>query len=322
MRKSFQIVGRQPIRDRWVGLCEVPDLDLLPRRYLGVSNVIFRAGAELRLQNWVLWLLSFAVRWRLIGSLKALAPLLIRLQSLCARLGSDRSAMSVTVTGRKEGTAVEASWTLIAEDGHGPWVPSFAAVIAAQKLLKGELPSGAFPASDVLTLADFGDLLGRFHLFTETRQAVRPAPLYMRVMAADFAKMPAPVQAMHAHAASTSVVGRGEVTRGTHPLARLAGALFRFPPAMADIPVAVTFDISPTSEIWTRDFAGHRFASRLSARRAESRLLVTETFGPSPSISRSSATRPGSDVHYPRLAAPALPSASSGLRRASARRSG
>jgi hypothetical protein len=281
VRKSFAVAGRTSIRNRWVGLCDVPDLDLLPRRYPTLVNVTFRAGAELAVQNLALWLLSFAVRWRFIQSLSALGPFLTRLQRAFGQLGTDRSAMSVRVIGRDNaGAPRQAIWTLIAEDGHGPWVPSFAAVIAAQKLLQGDMPVGAFPASEVLQFADFTDLLQRFHLFTETRHCALPAPLYARVMGGAFAAMPSEVQAMHSHPTSTQVEGRGSVSRGNHPLARLVGYLFRFPPARSDIPVAVTFDIRAGAEIWRRDFGGHRFGSRLSSRIKDGRSILTETFWP------------------------------------------
>lgn len=280
-RKSFEVAGRAPIQHRWVGLCDVPDLDLLPRRYPTLGNVTFRAGAELGIQNLALWLLSFAVRWRLIPGLSTLGPYLTRLQGLLRRLGTDRSAMSISVIGRdKGGEARQTIWTLIAEDGHGPWVPSFAAAIAAQKLLRGDLPAGAFPASEVLCLADFTEFLGRFHLYTGMRHSALPGPLYAQVMGAAFATMPRQVQDMHQHPVPRLVAGRGSVSRGDHPLARLAGYLFRFPPPLPDTPVTVTFDIRPGAEIWRRDFGGHRFCSRLSSRRQGDRRILTETFWP------------------------------------------
>jgi hypothetical protein len=298
VRKSFAVAGRTPIRHRWVGLCDVPDLDLLPRRYPTLSNVTFRAGAELGLQNLALWLLSFAVRWRLFRDLSALSPFLTGLQRLFRRLGTDRSAMSVEVIGRdKAGVARQSVWTLIAEDGDGPWVPSFAAVIAALKLLQGDMPAGAFPASDVLQVADFTDLLQRFHLFTETRYSVLPRSLYATVMGATFATMPPEIQAMHSHPASSQVEGRGSVSRGHHPLARLVGSLFRFPPARSDIPVTVTFDIRPNAEIWRRDFDGHRFCSRLSSRARDGRSILTETFWPFTFDFDLDGTPDGLDMH-------------------------
>ncbi|MBK8160130.1 MAG: DUF4166 domain-containing protein [Rhodospirillaceae bacterium] len=280
-RKSFSVRGRRPIKRRLVGLCDVPDLDLLPRRYPEAGRIIFRAGAELFVQNVTLWLLSFAVRWRLLKSLSPFAPFINRLQKLTGFLGSDRSAMSVSVTGSDiSETAAEYIWTLIAEDGHGPWVPSFASVLLVQKLAAGKIPVGAGPAIGLLSLLDFEPLFAQFHLFSDIRRTDLPSPLYARVLGPAFMQMPKPVQAMHSFVADAYVTGRGRVRRGDDPVARLLGWMIRFPPAQEDVPVAVTFTIAPTGEIWQRDFAGHRFSSRLSSRVKNGQTILTETFWP------------------------------------------
>ena len=280
-RKSFAVRGRRPINRRLVGLCDVPDLDLLPRRYPEAGRIIFRAGAELFAQNVTLWLLSFAVRWRLLKSLSPFAPLINQLQALTSFLGSDRSAMSVSLIGLdRMDAAVEHVWTLIAEDGDGPWVPSFAAALMVQKLAEGRIPAGAGPATGLLTLSDFEPLFAQFHLCSEIRRTDLPPPLYARVLGPAFPNMPKPVQGMHSFVADAHVTGRGRVRRGGDPLARLLGWLFRFPPAQDDVPIAVTFTIDPTGETWQRDFAGHRFSSRLSSRVKDGQTILTETFWP------------------------------------------
>nr|WP_298682810.1 SDR family oxidoreductase [uncultured Dongia sp.] len=280
-RKSFAVAGHRPINNRWVGLCDVPDLDLLPQRFPTITTVIFRAGAELAVQNLVLWLTSFAVRWGWLRSLRPLAPFLTTLQRLGGMLGTDRSAMSVSVSGRNhDGRSAQHLWTLIAEDGHGPWVPSFAATLLLQKLAAGELSPGATPAAGLLTLEAFAPLFARFHLFTETRRTMLPPSLYARVLGNDFRRMPVPVQSLHALITTTEVSGRGRVERGHDPIARLIGWLFRFPPAQEDVPVTVRFTIGAAGETWQRDFAGHRFRSRLASRRLGDRIILTETFWP------------------------------------------
>jgi len=108
----------------------------------------------------------------------------------------------------------------------------------------------------------------------------RPPSLYGRVLGDDFQRMPAPVQALHALITTTEVNGRGRVERGHDPIARLIGLLFRFPPAQADVPVKVRFTIDAAGETWQRDFAGHRFRSRLASRRRGDRIILTETFWP------------------------------------------
>lgn len=280
-KKSFAVTGRQTIAGRLVGLCDVPDLDLLPLRFPQVGNVIFRAGAELPIQNIILWLLSFIVRWRGLKSLSPFAALFNRLQALGGFLGSDRSAMAISVTGRdRAGAMIEAGWTLIAEDGHGPWVPSFAATLLVRKLAMGEIPAGAGPAIGVLGLSDFIPLFAQFHLFTETRRIVLPPSLYARVLGAAFDSLPKPVQAIHAFGADAHAAGRGEVRRGHDPIARLLGWAFRFPPAQKNVPVTVIFGVDRAGEIWRRDFGGHCFRSRLATREKGSRTILTETFWP------------------------------------------
>jgi hypothetical protein len=107
-----------------------------------------------------------------------------------------------------------------------------------------------------------------------------PPTLYARVLRDDFRRMPAPVQSLHALITTTEFSGRGQVECGDDPIARLIGRLFRFPPAQANVPVKVRFTIDETGETWQRDFAGHRFRSRLASRRLGERLILTETFWP------------------------------------------
>ena len=62
----------------------------------------------------------------------------------------------------------------------------------------------------------------------------------------------------------------------TNPLAWLIGAIVGFPPASPDVPVTVTIERSGDGEVWTRDFGGRRFSSRLTLKDGQLR----EQFGP------------------------------------------
>jgi hypothetical protein len=70
------------------------------------------------------------------------------------------------------------------------------------------------------------------------------------------------------------------VERGGGMLSRLAARLIGFPPAGADIPVKVSFDIDADGETWTRTFGTHGFSSRQFAGRGRSERLLCEGFGP------------------------------------------
>jgi hypothetical protein len=278
--RDFAVAGRTPIRHRLVALCDVPDLDLLPRLYPAARNVIFRAGAELGFQNRALSLLGWLVRRNWLSNLAGWAPLLTRWQQRLKFLGSDRSAMCIDVTGRdNRGKPVIRRWTLIAEDGHGPWVPSLAAVLLARKLARGEIAAGATSAAGLLAPADFKPLFQRFQLFDERMDAPAPLSLYAQVLGRDFDRLPPPVQHLHNFLASDRASGRGSVTRGTSLIARLAAKMGGFPAATADTQVQVRFKVTPKGEIWTRDFGGETFHSHLSSYKSGGRTVLTERFG-------------------------------------------
>lgn len=265
--------GHMPVIHR-VALCDVPDLDLLPDRYPGRPATRFRAGTEIELQNVALWLLSWAVRFRLIASASRFAGLGLAVQRLLARIGGDRSAMTVRVWGTANAAPQRRRWTLIAEHGDGPWVPCFAAPLIAAKLERGEVAPGARAAAGALALDDFQPMLDRFAL--DSGQETEPASyLYRDIMREDFDGLPREVRRMHEVAGDLGAAGRVTVTRGRNPLARLAGWLFRFPPTMADAPVTIAMAGDESGEVWTRDFGGHSMRSHLGR---EGTMLV-ERFG-------------------------------------------
>ena len=160
-RVCYDLPGVKPLR-RLVALVDVPDLELLPSRVPGRPEVSFRAGPEFAFQVLAVWLLSWLVTWRWLNSLARLAPVLRPLQRLTAWLCSDRSAMMVELVG----SGVTRRWTLIADRGCGPEVPTLAAQLLARCLLAGELASGARDAGQELTLEQFVPLLDELEIIT------------------------------------------------------------------------------------------------------------------------------------------------------------
>lgn len=167
LRRERYQVGGSPILSRLVALVDVPDHDLLPARLTGKPAVTFRAGPEFAFQLAGIWLLSWLVQWRLLGSLVGLAPVLHRLQRLTAWLCSDRSAMAVTVGGGRNSQTSSARWTLVAENGDGPEVPVLAAQLLARKIAAGSIPTGARDAGEELVLAEFQPLFDELAIETE-----------------------------------------------------------------------------------------------------------------------------------------------------------
>lgn len=270
LRRARLAVAGQPALTRWVALADVPSHDLLPATLSGRPSVTFRAGTELGFQMLALWLASWPVRWRWIDSLEPAARWLIPIQRLTRRVGSDRSAMAVTLRGRR----AERRWTLVASRGDGPEIPTFAAAILAEEMLAGRVAPGARDAGGLLTLDQFEPLFAPLAIGHETRER-EVAPLYARAMGARFEALPPAVRAMHDLTGDGGAAGEGSVKRGSHVLARLIGDVMRFPPS-GDYPLHVAFAAEGGKERWTRDFGGHRFASELS----QAGNGVAERFGP------------------------------------------
>jgi len=151
-RARFEGVG-----SRWFARCEVPDLDVLPRRWPQLRTCDFRAGLELRRMHFGLWLAGWAVRIGLVRALPRHAQRLLALSNRWRDAGTDTGVMYVDMEGAgRNGAPLRLRWTLVARHGDGPRIPATAAVVLARKLARGELPgSGARACLDLFTLEEF-----------------------------------------------------------------------------------------------------------------------------------------------------------------------
>jgi Saccharopine dehydrogenase NADP binding domain len=151
---------------RWLGLCEVPDLDLLPARHAGLASVRVYAALEVGAFHLCLWGLSWLVRAGVLRNAERLANPLLAMKRAFGFLGSDVSGMAVTLIGRgRDGMARRIDWRLIARGGCGPYVPATPSVLLAKQLLGGKLAArGATPCVGLLTLADVIDELIGFDI--------------------------------------------------------------------------------------------------------------------------------------------------------------
>lgn len=272
-RERFHIAGREPM-SRLVALCDVPDHELVPDAVTGRPATRFDAGPELSFQLLTLRGLGLLVRWGVLGSAAPLARWLLPLQRLTKGLGSDRSAMSVEVKGIAQGRALARRWTLIAEEGDGPEIPTLAAHLLANALRESRLTAGAKTAAGLLSLEDF-DPFFRSLAIVHAREERDATPLYRRVMSTRFDVLPRALRAMHEVVGDGGAAGTATVARGRSFAAGLVCALMRFPPS-GEYPLHVAFQEHGGVERWTRDFGGHVFSSSLS----QSGRQVVERFGP------------------------------------------
>lgn len=146
-----------PVGRRWLGSCDVPDLDLFPERYPGVRTVTFHAGFASTLGHFVIWAGAQLVRAGLLKSLSAWVAPLARISTWLEPLLSDKGGMFVTLRGLDhDGNALELHWHLLAAQHHGPHIPCGAAIALARKLARGEaLPIGAMPCMGLISVEEY-----------------------------------------------------------------------------------------------------------------------------------------------------------------------
>jgi hypothetical protein len=151
----------KPVGRRRVQLCDVPDLEFFPSLF-GAENVVFKAGVELTVFNYLIGGLAELRKLRPSLRLPALAGPLVFMSKLFKSLGTFHGGFAVWVTGD---TGQEQSLAFVAPR-NGLRVPTAPAVLLARKWLAGGLMArGAFPCVGFLSLAEFAEFLAPFGVF-------------------------------------------------------------------------------------------------------------------------------------------------------------
>jgi hypothetical protein len=263
---------------RRFALAETPDLDLMPARYAPRDEALFMAGLELPLMQRGMEAMGALRRWGVIRDPVRWAEILRQAGNLLLPFGSDRGGMIVEALGRDaDDRPMLARWSMFAPHGRGPYTPTFAALLMAQRFVSGEPPpAGARPCVGMLGLDEF-DPVFTHHGFT-TRIDVTPlrSP-FETALGEQFERAPPAVRAAHRAGPVTRLCGSATVDGASSPLAALFAWLFGMPRAAQNIPVRVTMRLEAEQEVWTRRFGDRRMESRL---RAIAPGIVRESFGP------------------------------------------
>lgn len=274
-REDYIVAGCPSVTGRLVTLIDVPDLTLLPGRLPGMPAVRMRAGAELAIENVALWLASWPIRWGLFRNSDWLIAFVRPWRALMGRLGSDSSAMKVSLVGERFGERVDRRWTLVATQGAGPEIPALAIPPLVERILSGAEASGARDAGLSLTLDDYEPMFAELSVRHATEEHGSDGPLYRRVMGPAFDALPDRVRRMHELVSDTPAEGEAIVIGAQNFVGRMIASVMGFPPA-GTYPLQVTMAERDGVETWTRDFGGRRFSSRLS----QSGCHLAERFGP------------------------------------------
>ena len=139
---------------RLFGNCDIPDLELFPKRYPELKTIRFSAGHEVFVLHIALWLLSWLVRFKIVSSLEKLAPFLLKASFLFDGFGTSRSGFHMFLSGiGKDGLSTTKKFYIVARQGHGPNIPCMPAILLAKGLANGGITArGAQPCLDLIDL--------------------------------------------------------------------------------------------------------------------------------------------------------------------------
>jgi hypothetical protein len=278
-----EVIDMPGLGPRRVAPVETVDAEMLGLDLAVQSQVNFTAGLEARIEQWGLALLAYIRRRGWVADLVPLVPYLVKARRITRLWTSDRGGMRVAISGiDSKGRPRRAYWSLLAENDDGPQVPTLAAAAAVRALLTDGIAPGARSAAKALDLAMIEAEMTPYAISTnQDERSVGPALFETVLGAQSFAMMPAAIRAFHANDAEPVWQGQAEVSRGDGRAVELICRLFGLPEAGTELPVTVSVSrgdsFDETCEVWTRNFAGQRFHSRLNLDRSGE---LREAFGP------------------------------------------
>ncbi len=268
---------------RRVAPVETSDADLLASRYAVTSRVEFEAGLESSLEQYGLEFLAALRRVALLGNLDPLSSMLLAARKITRLTTGDRGGMLVEATGLdQQGQLVTRRWSLLAQRGDGLFVPTLPAIAAVRSLLQDRVEPGARIAGDALSLADIEAEMAPHAITTHQDVRVFKHSAFDEALGSHaIGRLPPAVRDFHGLSGVPVWCGFADIETGGGLPGRIIRRLMGMPEAGTGIPVTVSVDRiigdgPGGSEIWTRNFGGRRFSSRLEPHQEGT---VTETFG-------------------------------------------
>jgi len=152
------------LKPRRGALCDIPDLELFPQRYAGVSDVMFRAALEVAPTQYAFAALAALRRLGVPLRSHRLAQAMHLAGKVFDPLGTPDGGMVVRLRGEDvQGAPLQLAWNIFAPGHHGPEIPSMATILLARRLAGGQpWPAGARPCMGLLTLAEFAPEFARW----------------------------------------------------------------------------------------------------------------------------------------------------------------
>ncbi|MEO9460176.1 MAG: DUF4166 domain-containing protein [Lentilitoribacter sp.] len=239
------------------------------------SQVSFSAGLESPIEHYGVILLANLSKWGLPINRpfvsKKLASLLHKIRFMIKPFVTGRGGMMIRAKGlNAQGVYQVSEYELIAENNQGPNIPILPTATVLRKLLDENIQSGARLAFDAVSLSEIEAECAGYSIETKILNNYPDIGIYQQHLGAiNYQKLPASLMRFHNVDGPTVWHGRADITSGTSIGARIVSKIVGFPPAGKDVPLTVSVNRginheNVMNEEWTRNFAGKRFASKLS----------------------------------------------------------
>ncbi len=152
---------------RWHANCDIPDLVLLPQKYPMLKTVEFYAGMEIPLLHLGLWGMSWLTRAKIIRNWSYFYRSIAAMSRWFKKSGTDAGGMYIRMVGSSQRyQPLEINWILVAERGHGPYMPIIPCLILVKKILQGEIEPGARPCFEMFSLEEFEQAITKWSIYT------------------------------------------------------------------------------------------------------------------------------------------------------------
>mgnify|MGYP003666596536 CR=1 FL=1 len=158
---------------RLSGVCDVPDLGLLPGYVDSVNTVTFHAALEATWEHIALWKMAWVTRAGIVRKWDRFVPLFQKISDRLIGLGTDVGGMHIRMSGASINREPRsATWNLVARQNHGPEVPCTPALILARKLAADRITArGALPCLGMFSMSDFECELSDFDVRWNTSES-------------------------------------------------------------------------------------------------------------------------------------------------------
>jgi hypothetical protein len=137
---------------RWQSNFDLPELKLLFERFPKIKNLHAYIGTKPKVYDWMFWLLSWPVRWKIIKSWRYW-PKFIENKILFKKYGKG-------ITGTDQNyQPLKIMCSIIADKGEGCYLSAITAALVINKMIAEKYQFGAYPCINLYSTEEFKNRL-------------------------------------------------------------------------------------------------------------------------------------------------------------------